>query len=501
MGALPVALSLEPAPATAGACPRDGTPLEVARVHLPGWRIAIEGRCPSCGHRYVQDAPSGHGAMYPVSLDLDTGELLEATGADWFARPLRDTWEYPDVKPVSFTVERGGGSDREAGLLLNCLDPIYGHALLKLLGAPRVIDAAGSATTVVLVPRALAHLVPRAVGELWVVDEPVRRLAGWLEQLEERLAREVTRFERLDLVAAPVYPHPSTYDMERFAGSIEPERGGKPSIALSLRDDRLWGADRADESARVAELQERLAAAYPAAAVAVVSPGTPGGLPPEVEDLRTERPAVEDELRWLAILRGADLAIGVHGSNMLLPSALARATIELIPAARWGNILQASLVREGDALEALYNHRFLYGDDRLSDIAAGDVARLAIEVIDGAERFMAHTRGERVPRVPRREWTPPEPSRGRIRARVGDALRRTSPADRLLATVEAELRDDADGVVIRDLDPAAAPALLERLVSLGLRPYAVANGSLVAVRPVADRIPDVLVALSPAARA
>ena len=521
MGAIPVALSLKPAPSTAGSCPRDGTPLEVARIHLPGWRIAIEGRCPSCGHRYVQDAPSGHGAMYPATLDLDTGELLNPAGADWFSRPLRDTWEYPDLKPVGFTVDRGG-EEREAGLLLNCLDPIYGHALLKLLSAPRVIDSAGAATSVVLVPRSLAHLVPPGAGELWVVDEPVRRLGGWLEQLEERLTREIARFESMDLFSAPVQPHPSTFDIERLVGSVEPERAGAPAIALSLRDDRLWGTDRGDEAVRVTELAGRLAEAYPDVAIAVVSPGTPGGLPAAVHDLRDPRPGLEEEMRWLAVLRGADLAIGVHGSNMLLPSALARATLELIPAARWGNILQASLVRETDPLEALYNHRFVYGDDQLADIAAGELAQLAVEVIDGAARFVAHTRGGSVPRVPKREWAAPpaEQSRSRLRARVGGALRRTPSTDRLLDALEADagltlvqldartddaeavLTGDAGAVVIRGLDAQAAPALLDRLAALELRPHAVANGSLVAVRPAGpERVPDVLVALSPAARA
>jgi hypothetical protein len=221
------------------------------------------------------------------------------------------------------------------------------------------------------------------------------------------------------------------------------------------------------------------------------------------------------------VLRGADLAIGVHGSNMLLPSALARATVELIPAARWGNILQASLVREADPLEALYDHRFLYGEDRLTDIPASRVAQLAIEVIDGAERFVAHTRGETVPRVPKREWTPSpaKPGRGGLRARVGEAVRRSRPSDRVLEKLAADagltlleldartadpetvLTADTGAVVIRDLDPEAASALLDRLAELELRPHAVANGSLVAVRPVANRIPDVLVALSPAVRA
>lgn len=45
--------------------------------------------------------------------------------------------------------------------------------------------------------------------------------------------------------------------------------------------------------------------------------------------------------------------MGVHGSNMLLPSAHARATLVLMPRKRWGNFIQDILFQEPNPRLAL----------------------------------------------------------------------------------------------------------------------------------------------------
>ncbi|HEX8685798.1 MAG TPA: hypothetical protein VF654_04825, partial [Pyrinomonadaceae bacterium] len=51
---------------------------------------------------------------------------------------------------------------------------------------------------------------------------------------------------------------------------------------------------------------------------------------------------------------------GVHGSNMLLPSAHAGGVVELIGPERWGNLTQDILFRDtSDCREALFRYRFV----------------------------------------------------------------------------------------------------------------------------------------------
>jgi hypothetical protein len=546
-GPLAAPARLHPTAAFDATCPRDGQALEPVKVHLPGWRFAYEGVCPACGHRYVQDLPSGHGLLYPSTIDRDTGELIDPLGATWFARPMLATFERPDDMPVRFDaqrVARGGVAH-----VLNTLDPVYGHALLRLLAADRLARHAAPAASVVIVARPLAHLVPSSVTERWVVDEPFSRLGHWLLDLEEQLRTELQRFDEARLVAAPVHPHPSTFDLDAFVGDIAPERPGNPSIVLSLREDRRWGADEADERARIAQLVDALSDAYPEGAFAAVGIGQAGGLPAQLADLRRAKPSVDDERRWLALLRGADLAIGVHGSNMLLPSALARATIELLPRSRYANLLQATIVRELDPTVALDRHRTVYGDDDLADVTATRVAEIAIFLADAMDRVDAYFTGtaagiEREEPPPPRVWSPPAGSpRGaragawlgaiaevpaKLAARV--ARRPAAPvAERLdgaLGALSAESGDrvvrfdfgrddvlaalahlgrgDAAAVVVTGGSDDGQPPLpirelVDRLEDLGLRVHVFDRERLVPARPVGSIAgQDPLVGLDPA---
>ncbi|MGZ8693863.1 MAG: FkbM family methyltransferase, partial [Gaiellaceae bacterium] len=215
----------------------------------------------------------------------------------------------------------------------------------------------------------------------------VSRLRGWLVDLEERIAAELDRFGECTLSPAYPHPHPSTYDLEPLVAGVEPERPGSPSIVLSVRDDRLWGKDAAAQERNVAALWTRIAAAFPEAACTAVGVGGETALPEWVSDLRAAAPDEALERRWLALMRGADLAIGVHGSNLLLPSGLAAATVELVGEERYGNVFQDTLLAGTDPLAALGRHRLLYGDAELTDVAPERVAALAVSVLHESERF------------------------------------------------------------------------------------------------------------------
>jgi hypothetical protein len=88
--------------------------------------------------------------------------------------------------------------------------------------------------------------------------------------------------------------------------------------------------------------------------------GGDGAFPAWVRDLR--RPSVDEdaERRWCARYAESHVVVGVHGSNMLLPSAHAGAVVELIGPERWGNFTQDILFRDsGDCRELLFRYRFL----------------------------------------------------------------------------------------------------------------------------------------------
>jgi FkbM family methyltransferase len=201
--------------------------------------------------------------------------------------------------------------------------------------------------------------------------------------------RELERFDSCVLSPAYPHPHPSTYRLAEFVSRIQPRRVGNPFVVLVLRDDRRWGRTARAQARHAGELARRLRRRFPDVGVVAIGVGGRTALPASVEDLRARKPTVDDERAWLELLRGADLVVGVHGSHMLLPSGLARGTIELQPRFRIDHVFQATLLDERDPLEALVNHRILYGDDRLADVSPARVAELAASMLMERERFAA----------------------------------------------------------------------------------------------------------------
>lgn len=376
---MPEPFPLRPLPSSGGACPRDGAPLEIARLRFGGWRSLLEGACPSCGHRYLQDLPAAHALVYPSSLDLDTGEAH----GQWFETELRDGWLHPDEGRVSLSVDVR--RPLQDVVLLDCLEPVYGHALLRLLNAERHLEAG----LVVLASAALAPLVPPGAAEAWILDEPLGRLRGRLTALEERIDSELDRFASCVLSPAFPHPHPSTFSLATFTGELQPERVGDPSVVLVLRGERLWGRTVRDQRKRFSRTLELLAERMPGLGAAAIGLAPPVSAPEGSLQLCAERPDPALERRWLALLAGADLAIGVHGSNLLLPSGLARATLELLPEDRFANHAQATLATDPDPVASLYRHRVLYGSDDLRDVSPDRVAAVAAATMAGGPHFRA----------------------------------------------------------------------------------------------------------------
>lgn len=378
-----------PAPAEGGECPRCRVPLTVRAVRWPGWRVLLDGDCPSCGHHYLQELPTGHGVYYPSTLDLTTSESL----GQWFETELFEAFHAPDEAPLDVEVRRPDEQRSTEAIVLDCLDPVYGHALLKLLNAQRHLDHDAGRDLIVAVPAALETLLPDGIAEAWVVGGPLARQRGWLTAFEALVAERLAGYERVLLSTALPHPHPSTFDIERFTGPLVPERSGNPSVVVSLRPDRFWGRGAAAQRDNVAELAAALRARLPEVGISVI--GTVEGdlVPPGVRDLTDPRPSPDVERRWMAVAKGADLAFGVHGSNMLLPSALARASLELLPESRFANATQATLLTERDPVVATFAHRVVHGDDELTDVTPGRVAAVALPLLEGFDRVVGFLTG------------------------------------------------------------------------------------------------------------
>lgn len=396
-------------------CPHCRVRLSVAGWHIPGMRNLAELRCTRCVREFYGDLASGQALYTPMLLEKATGAVHDAHGVEWFSGWLRESYARRVDAQVPFQVHEHLPVSRHV-VLLNCLDTLYGHSLLKLLNAQHYLDQRADVDLVVIVPSFLAWMVPDGVAQTWEVGLPLRRGTEWNEWLAREIRRRVEAFESVSLSHALSHPRPEDYDIERFT-RVKPfaldewdaRLKRRPAVTFIWRDDRPWGTSSeaapgggrreqlrrlirrpANSAGRqhqlVSALAEALRHALPAldfAVAGLIHNKSSAAFPAWVTDLRRAVVDADAERQWCERYAASHVVVGVHGSNMLLPSAHAGSVVELIGIERWGNFTQDILFRVvGDCREVLFRYRFM--PDSTPPPALAQLIRLLLE---GRESF------------------------------------------------------------------------------------------------------------------
>lgn len=394
-------------------CPYCRVQLGVEGWHVPGMRNLADMLCGRCGREFYGDLAAGQALYTPMLLEKATGAVHDPHGVEWFAGWLRDSYARRTDEAVPFDVREHRPVTRPV-VLLNCLDTLYGHSLLKLLNAQYYIDRRADVDLVLMLPSFLAWMAPDGAAQVWSVGLPLRRGTGWNEWLAREVRRRVEAFGRVSLSHALSHPRPDEFDIERFT-RVQPfplgewdARLGRPAVTFIWRDDRPWraAADATPPTGRervrrllpslsppgrgqvalVSELAEALRSYLPAldfAVAGLAEGGKRGELPDWVRDLRRPTPDEVAERGWCERYAASHVVVGVHGSNMLLPSAHAGGVVELLGPERWGNFAQDILFRDtADCRETLFRYRFV---DESAPPSA--LARLAHQILRGRESF------------------------------------------------------------------------------------------------------------------
>ncbi|NJR68701.1 MAG: hypothetical protein HC771_08535 [Synechococcales cyanobacterium CRU_2_2] len=372
-------------------CPSDHTGLELEGICIPNLHCLVEATCPTCNAQYYIDLPIGQAIWSPVTLNKSTSEIFEPLEMDWFSQPLRDgllNQEKSEILPI---VHKFFNSDRI--IIINCLDFLYGHSLLKLLNVQRHLDESPDLGCCVMVPTQLKHLVPEGVAEIWELPIPIKDGKKWYPSLAKWINEQCQ--QRKECFLSKVYSHPShqVYDLDRFVRGL-PDISSEvtnysPIILFSYRADRTWGKTVRQQQANLQNLYGKLSSIFPDMLFVLVGFGQENYIQPsgaKLVDLRSNKFDVELDRLWMAYMKAADCAVGVHGSNMLLPSGLAKSTIELVYTSRLGNSVQDFLFGQHlkDPRDALLYYRMLYGNDVLSDIHPSTIASSIANIVSFA---------------------------------------------------------------------------------------------------------------------
>jgi hypothetical protein len=384
-------------------CPNCHSALAAAGWLITGMRNLADFHCPECKSEFYGDLPSGQGLYTPILLDKKSGAVVDNYNAAWFAAWLVDSYAKRSKEPLGFEARKLSKVKNKV-VLLNCLDVLYGHSLLKLLNAQHYIDRQSDVSLIVMLPPFLEWMLPDGVAEAWIVDLPLRSGTEWNDWLSGEINERLESLPEVYLSVAFSHPHGEDFDIERFT-RVTPfplenlsKHQNRPVITFIWREDRLWEtenfsssarfekikrhfgisqAERNDEQTRkVVELAECLRGEFPLLDFAVAGIGKAGGLLDWISDLRLTKLDAEAERRWCERYAESHIVVGVHGSNMLLPSAHAGSVIELITENRQGNYLQDILFQVSDSREMLFRYRFVP-----HSTAPEDLARLASTIL------------------------------------------------------------------------------------------------------------------------
>jgi hypothetical protein len=192
-----------------------------------------------------------------------------------------------------------------------------------------------------------AWLIPEGVAEAWIVDLRLGGMHGWHTAIDRFVQERLPHYDEVHLAKGYSHPDVSGLDIARFTGvrPFDPERFDRepPHVTFVVRQDRLWyrwplakflhrvfrklGLEGSlgrlmigDQRRMVGTVMARLRKSLPGVTFSVVGLGPSSSWASDVNDLRTERMDVEVERSWCRAYAKSQVVVGVHGSNMLLPT-------------------------------------------------------------------------------------------------------------------------------------------------------------------------------------
>jgi hypothetical protein len=366
-------------------CPECASPKVTTRGTIfPGIHVMGDHVCDACGLEFLQDIQVGFAVQHPVALRKSDGRLYNISNAgNWLVDPLLRSYSSPATRQPS--IERVVHRTTRRIVILNCLDFLYGHVLLKLFNARHYLDEHKDRGLVLILPRMFAWLVPEGTAEVWLVDQRLGDAHGWYAGIDAFVQERLKEYEEVHMARGYAHPDQSRIDIGRFTGirPFDPEEfDDRPRhITFIARRDRLWLGGRGQslmhrfllryklagrhggwlvrgQAARIRETMRIIRRSFPDVRFSVVGLDSAGGFEGLANDLRAERMDVEREKLWCRAYAESQVVVGVHGSNMLLPTAFAAGAVEILPRDRHGNIVQDIFVRYTDRMQ-LFFYRFV----------------------------------------------------------------------------------------------------------------------------------------------
>ncbi len=399
-------------------CPDCAKRMDLGDWSISGVHNTVTATCSPCGRSFEQELPVNCGLFYPGLLDARSGQRRDALPfSNWFLRGMTGAFAARRGEELPFEVEPLRPLSRPKLAILSTLDHTYGHSLFELFNAQHYLGR-DDTDLVVLVQRPLRWLVPDGCAQIWTTDLPFSKASGWNTWLADRIRREVRGRDNVHLCRAFVQADSSDFDIAKFT-RIEPfpldawdARLARPTVTFIWRTDRFWNRlvprvvdnrfTRKLAARQLTALQlevqrqwiirlaARLKKAVPTLDFAVAGMDDRRfAFPSWIPDLR--HPTHTDETARAMCQRYADshVVIGCNGSSLLMPSALAGATINLVPGDQWAVSAGTFAFRITDVADTHFRHVMLPSESTVERVAS-----VATSIMRDRSLIRLHTASE-----------------------------------------------------------------------------------------------------------
>ena len=378
-------IQLKPEPEILITCPACQSQRSVMKeIVIQSAFVLIDCTCGECGFDFYQTLPVGHTVNDTFSIGKSDRELYPIQAKKtWLSEALLNAHRCPKQDEVA--IQKIVFKKYEHVVVLNAIDYLYGHALLKLYNSLYHLDHHHELGLVIIIPKLFEWLIPQGCAEAWVVDLRLNELTSSYTSIQKFVSKEFERFETIYLSKAYSHPDFTGMDIRRFTGirpfNLDNFTQEQPTITFILREDRWWFPGMPDywfyrlcrkfkmirlgsrilstrQNSLVKKTIKLVRQKIPQANFKIAGLGTTGDFSGYALDERRNDMAASAEKDWCRIYARSHVVVGVHGSNMLLPTAFAAGCVEILPKERYGNMVQDISVRYSDRRQ-LFFYRFV----------------------------------------------------------------------------------------------------------------------------------------------
>lgn len=348
--------------------------IQVEDVIFCGIHILAKCYCSSSQRRFYHTFPTGHTLWFPVAFSEDGKEsAYQEDAAFWLAQPLIQS--FTEDKQITAPIQRIVYKKETKAILLNCLDNCYGHSLIKLMNASHHMSLHQDFGLILLIPKNLLWMVPEGVAEVWYIDVPLSKLQQRIANLDTFVKAELQRFEQFFLSFAFMHLDYSHIDLSFFTKTVPFDLNlfhkTVPQITFVCREDRFWLKHRLDLLFYLAAVKFRCLKIFRPYFIykqnrlidravhsirkkikdvnfVVVGLGRSLKFKNSITDMRVETQDMSEKIEraWCDLYKTSHVVIGVHGSHMLIPTALAAGFINLLPPYKIAHLSEDTQMRK-----------------------------------------------------------------------------------------------------------------------------------------------------------